>query len=55
MGISIQNRRSQFSLRIPVELKGELKTRAAENGRSLNAELLFRLRQSLKEKRNDQQ
>lgn len=41
-------------VRIPDDLKGLLKAEAVANDRSLNGEILFRLRQSFKARRTQQ-
>ena len=55
--IELSKRINPFGLRINDALKDQLKTVAEYNGRSLNAEILVRLRDSLKaeEKMNEQQ
>ena len=51
----MKNRRqaAQFCLRLPVELRDQVKQQAEENERSMNSELLFLLKKGI-EKANDQ-
>ena len=40
----------QFNLRVPIELKQQVENAAKESSRSINAEAVFRLEQSFKNK-----
>jgi hypothetical protein len=51
--IKPSKRINPFGLRIGTELKNKLKVMAEYNGRSLNAEILVRLRDSLEAKESD--
>lgn len=42
-----------FGFRIPAELKTMLQKRAVENGRSLNSEMIIRLRDSLEREQDE--
>lgn len=44
----------QINIRVPVELKKELELLAVKNGRSLNAEVVLRLEQSISNKESTQ-
>ena len=41
----------QFNVRMPADLKEKIEEAAKENGRSMNAEIVYRLQQSLDEGR----
>ena len=45
--IKASRRINPFGLRIPEDLKSALKDKTEYSGRSMNAEILFRLRESL--------
>ena len=43
----------QFNVRMPADLKEKIEEAAKENGRSMNAEIVYRLQQSLNEEQED--